>query len=59
MVLEAQRLLKQRGFDPGPIDGIPGKRTQEAIRSFQRRAGLAATGDVSDALIVKMAFLPL
>jgi localization factor PodJL len=59
MVAEAQRLLKQRGYDPGPIDGVPGRRTQDAIRNFQRRAGLTPTGDVTEALIVKMAFLQL
>jgi TPR repeat protein len=59
MVAEAQRLLKQRGFDPGPVDGVPGKRTQEAVRSFQRRLGMAPTGDVTEVLIAKMAFLPL
>jgi TPR repeat protein len=59
MVAEAQRILKQRGYDPGPIDGVPGKRTQDAVRSFQRRLGMAPTGDVTEVLIAKMAFLPL
>ncbi len=59
MVAEAQRLLKQMGYDPGPIDGVPGPRTQAAIRSFQRRTGLTPTGEISEGLIVKMAFLPL
>jgi TPR repeat protein len=59
LVAEAQRLLRQRGYDPGPADGLAGPRTQSAIRSFQRSAGLPETGEVSTALIVKMAFLPL
>jgi localization factor PodJL len=59
LVAEAQRLLRQRGYDPGPADGVSGPRTQSAIRSFQRSAGLPETGEVSTTLIVKMAFMPL
>lgn len=36
-----QQALKDAGFDPGPIDGIIGKRT---IRAFQRSRGLAVDG---------------
>ena len=30
-----QRLLLNAGFDPGPIDGLSGRRTTAAIRAFQ------------------------
>jgi localization factor PodJL len=59
VIAEAQRLLAERGYDPGPVDGRPGPRTEAAVRSFQRRAGLAETGQITQSLIVKMAFLPL
>jgi localization factor PodJL len=59
MIAEAQRLLKRMGYEAGPVDGRQGPRTQAAVRSFQRRAGLAETGQITQALIVKMAFLPL
>jgi len=39
-----QTLLKNLGFDPGPIDGLPGKRTTAAIKSFQKSRGLVADG---------------
>lgn len=29
-----QRVLKQEGFDPGPIDGIRGDKTREALRKW-------------------------
>jgi TPR repeat protein len=58
-IAEAQRMLKQMGYDPGPIDGVPGPRTEAAIRAYQRRAGVEPTGVVTEGLIVKMAFLPL
>jgi TPR repeat protein len=59
MIMEAQRLLRQRGYDTGPADGVAGPRTLNAVRSFQRSAGLPATGEVDEKLIVKMAFMPL
>ncbi len=34
MIAEAQRLLTQMGYKPGPVDGVPGPRTEAAIRSF-------------------------
>lgn len=34
-----QERLLQIGFDPGPIDGLPGPRTDSAIRAFKRSIG--------------------
>lgn len=36
--------LRDLGYDPGPVDGIFGPRTQGALMAFQRQAGLRATG---------------
>lgn len=38
-VRETQKALKRRGFDPGPADGIFGRRTQSAVKAFQRSVG--------------------
>ncbi len=35
-----QSALRSRGFDPGPIDGIFGTRTQAAVERYQRNRGL-------------------
>lgn len=43
-VHDAQQALKDKGFDPGPVDGIMGPRTQAAIRSYQEKNNLAADG---------------
>lgn len=45
-VRELQTLLRNRGFDPGPIDGIFGTRTRSAVISFQRSQGLNPDGIV-------------
>ncbi len=37
-----QALLKDKGFDPGPIDGIKGPRTSAAIIAFKRSIGFRA-----------------
>jgi len=39
-----QSRLKVHGFDPGPIDGLPGKQTTTAIKSFQRSRRLVVDG---------------
>jgi peptidoglycan hydrolase-like protein with peptidoglycan-binding domain len=38
LVADAQRLLSASGYDPGPIDGYIGPRTQRAIRAYQAAA---------------------
>ena len=43
-VAELQHRLSQLGFDPGRIDGILGDDTVNALRDFQRNAGLAVDG---------------
>jgi hypothetical protein len=47
----AQLYLTFAGFDPGPIDGVLGKRTRAALVDFQTRQKLPATGEVDDAAL--------
>lgn len=39
-----QRALKEQGFDPGQLDGVFGKKTERAVKRFQRSVGLKADG---------------
>jgi peptidoglycan hydrolase-like protein with peptidoglycan-binding domain len=43
-VRELQRELRQRGYNPGPIDGVYGAQTARAVRQFQREEGLRIDG---------------
>ena len=43
-VEKIQELLSAQGFDPGPIDGVVGSQTRQAIKEFQRTAKLPADG---------------
>jgi membrane-bound lytic murein transglycosylase B len=39
-----QQLLSAHGIESGPLDGRPGEKTREAIRTYQIRNGLPADG---------------
>jgi uncharacterized protein (TIGR02594 family) len=41
-----QQALKDKGFDPGEIDGVWGRRTIAAVKHFQAHQGLTADGIV-------------
>ena len=43
-VKAAQQALKDQGLDPGPIDGKMGPKTKAALRDYQQKQGLKATG---------------
>lgn len=46
-VKEVQQALKDKGYDPGPVDGTMGARTKEALKSFQSASNLQATGTLN------------
>jgi peptidoglycan hydrolase-like protein with peptidoglycan-binding domain len=40
----AQQALQEKGYNPGPIDGVMGSKTRAALKEFQRKEGLEANG---------------
>lgn len=42
----AQQRLKELGFDPGPVDGLWGCKSQAALRDYQETYELDVTGEV-------------
>lgn len=50
--LDIQRALKLQGFDPGPIDGIPGRQTTAAVKKFQAAKHLLVDGIVGPKTII-------
>ncbi|MEM9280174.1 MAG: SEL1-like repeat protein, partial [Pseudomonadota bacterium] len=40
-IAQAQTLLTKLGFDPGPADGVMGKKTRDAIAAFRAKSGLS------------------
>ena len=47
-IRQVQEALRKKGFDPGPLDGIFGPRTEESVRSFQDRYGMKASGKLDN-----------
>lgn len=43
-VKAVQQALKDKGHDPGAIDGVMGPQTQSALKDFQKSQGLNETG---------------
>lgn len=54
LVSDVQQALIDLGYDPGPADGLPGRKTEAAIREFQRSQGIAETGRASEALLKQL-----
>lgn len=46
LIKMVQRVLKDSGFDPGPVDGILGPKTREATKNFQIKNRLELTGEL-------------
>lgn len=42
--LQIQAILTYLGYDPGEVDGLPGKNTRRAVLAFQAAEGLAQDG---------------
>jgi membrane-bound lytic murein transglycosylase B len=56
--VELQTLLAQRKYDVGEPDGVIGKRTREAIRGYQRTAGMVPDGFPNSALLQSLRQAP-
>lgn len=46
MTRMVQEALIEKGFDPGPVDGVWGSKTKSAVMQFQESAGLTANGQI-------------
>jgi hypothetical protein len=53
-VRRVQQVLKDKGFDPGPVNGVPGVRMKDAVSAFQTRYGIAPKGDVDNQTLLAL-----
>jgi peptidoglycan hydrolase-like protein with peptidoglycan-binding domain len=53
-VMAAQEALKQKGFDPGPADGMMGPKTRAALKEFQKSEQLDQTGRLDAETMAKL-----
>jgi TPR repeat protein len=54
LIAEIQQMLRNLGYDLGPIDGVAGQRTTDAIRTYQEQAGLPVDGIASERLLLHL-----
>ncbi len=54
LTYEVQSLLKQLGYEPGPIDGQYGRKTANAIKAFQRDMKKPQTSHIDQTLIFEL-----
>lgn len=47
LVREVQSMLTDKGYDPGPADGMPGSKTTAALNEYQRASGYTVTDGVT------------
>jgi hypothetical protein len=55
LVYDTQAALYRLGYNPGPLDGVYGRQTAEAISEYQYSYRLPVTGEPSPALLDHMA----
>lgn len=53
-IKELQEWLNDNNYDAGPVDGLYGKETAQAVKQFQKDAGLTADGDAGKKTIRAM-----
>ncbi len=53
-VRAAQQALKDKGHDPGSIDGVMGPKTQSALKDYQKAQGLKETGRLDAETMAKL-----
>ncbi|MGB8353475.1 MAG: peptidoglycan-binding domain-containing protein [Chthoniobacteraceae bacterium] len=51
VVSNVQSTLANDGYNPGPVDGVPGPQTEQAIAQYQDDNGMPATGQIDSALL--------
>lgn len=54
LIYQTQKRLKDLGYDPGPIDGMWGGKTQRAVKEFQKGNDLSVTGQLDEETKIKL-----
>lgn len=51
LIKTVQQILAKMGYDPGPVDGIMGASTRQAIQKFEQEQKMSAKGRISGRLL--------
>jgi uncharacterized protein YjbI with pentapeptide repeats/uncharacterized protein len=53
-VREIQQILTESGYNPGPVDGVAGTKTRDAIQDFQAANGITVNGIPTSELLTTL-----
>jgi peptidoglycan hydrolase-like protein with peptidoglycan-binding domain len=53
-VKAVQQALKDKGHDPGTVDGVMGPKTRGALKDFQKKEGMKDTGRIDQETMTKL-----
>lgn len=53
-IYKVQKKLKEIGYDPGPADGVFGKKTEKALIQFQKNNDILPTAEIDQATITAL-----
>jgi len=53
-IRRVQQALKDKGFDPGPVNGVVGARLKDAVNAFQTRYGIGSNGEVDNQTLLAL-----
>ena len=56
-VKKVQELLRQKNYNPGPADGVMGKKTRIALERYQRDHHIFVTGRIDDATLMSLGLI--
>jgi hypothetical protein len=54
VVTYVQGRLAELGYEPGPVDGLIGRKTRGAVRRYQTEAGLPVNGKITETLLARL-----
>lgn len=57
-VRNVQQALSDKGYNPGPADGVEGPHTRAALRAYQRHEHLTANGDIDASTLSSLGIKP-
>ena len=55
---QIQKALKERGYDPGPIDGVWGSKSSAALKQFEKDHQLPADGKLDSLALITLGLGP-
>ena len=58
LVKQVQGILKDLNFYSGTVDGLQGPNTRKAVEAYQRKVGLAPSGEIDDLLLDQIGATP-